>query len=176
MISTPVPGGSDGKESACIVGDLGSIPGWGGSPGEGNGYPFQHSCLGNPMDRWAWQDTVHGVARIRHDLVTKPPPYIFIEQFWKLYIVNTVSLWPTPFILAVNLHVPKCLTPVAQRYPIQCPTQTFLHWGLGVGGTLRVSRRGLGRCVVWSDINSQRYVLSSGLTMKRVRFGLHSGG
>ena len=41
------PGGSDGKESACNTGDLGSIPGWGISPGEGNGNPFQYSCLEN---------------------------------------------------------------------------------------------------------------------------------
>ena len=45
-----VPGGSDGKESACNVGDLGSIPGSGRSPGEGNGNPLQYSCLENPME------------------------------------------------------------------------------------------------------------------------------
>ena len=44
------PGGSDGKASACNVGDPGSIPGLGSSPGEGNGNPLQHSCLKNPMD------------------------------------------------------------------------------------------------------------------------------
>ena len=44
-------GDSDGKESACNAGNLGSIPGSGRSPGEGNGYPLQYSCLGNPMDR-----------------------------------------------------------------------------------------------------------------------------
>ena len=44
------PGGSDGKASACNVGDPGSIPGSGRSPGEGNGNPLQHSCLENPMD------------------------------------------------------------------------------------------------------------------------------
>ena len=42
------PGGSNGKESACNVGNLGSIPGSGRSPGEGNGNPLQYSCLGNP--------------------------------------------------------------------------------------------------------------------------------
>ena len=56
------PSGSDGKESACNEGDLGSIPGSGRSPGEGNGYPLQYSCLGNPMDRGNWWATVHGVA------------------------------------------------------------------------------------------------------------------
>ena len=47
-------------------------PGLGRSLGEGNGNPLQYSCLENPMDRGAWQATVHGVARVRHDLVTKP--------------------------------------------------------------------------------------------------------
>ena len=48
------PGGSDGKASACNVGDLGSIPGLERSPGEGNGNPLQYSCLENPMDGRAW--------------------------------------------------------------------------------------------------------------------------
>ena len=47
-------GGSEGKESACNAGDLGSIPGSGRSLGEGNGNPLQYSCLENPMDREAW--------------------------------------------------------------------------------------------------------------------------
>ena len=59
------PGGSDGKASAYNVGDLGSIPGSGRSPGEGNGNPLQYSCLENPMDGGAWQATVHGVAKSR---------------------------------------------------------------------------------------------------------------
>ena len=53
---------SNGKESACNEGDLGSIPGSERSPGEGNGNPFQYSCLENPMDRGPWWVTVHGVA------------------------------------------------------------------------------------------------------------------
>ena len=48
------PGGSDGKASAYNAGDLGSIPGWGRCPGEGNGKPLQYSCLENPMDGGAW--------------------------------------------------------------------------------------------------------------------------
>ena len=55
------PGSSD-KESACNAGDLVLVPGVGRSPEEGNGYPLQYTCLGNPMDRGAWQATVHGVA------------------------------------------------------------------------------------------------------------------
>ena len=70
------PHSSVGKESACNAEDLGSIPGSGRSPGEGNGNPLQYSCLENPVDSGAWRATVHGVTRVRHDLVTKPPPYI----------------------------------------------------------------------------------------------------
>ena len=57
--SMDFPGGSDGKASVYNAGDLGSIPGSGRSPGEGNGNPFQYSCLENPMDRGAWWATVH---------------------------------------------------------------------------------------------------------------------
>ena len=57
------PGGSYGKESACSVRELSSLPGWGRSPGEGNGNPFQDSCQGNPIDREAWWATVHGIPK-----------------------------------------------------------------------------------------------------------------
>ena len=56
-------GGSEGKESACNVGDLGSVPGLGRSPGEGRGYPLQYSCWRIPCTEGAWQATVHGVAK-----------------------------------------------------------------------------------------------------------------
>ena len=59
------PGGLDGKESAHSIGDQGSIPASGRSPGEGNGNSLQYSCLENPMDRGAWQATVHGVLKSR---------------------------------------------------------------------------------------------------------------
>ena len=57
------PGGSDGKESACNAGHLGSIPGLGRSPGEENGYQFQYFCLENPMDRGPWWATFHRIAK-----------------------------------------------------------------------------------------------------------------
>ena len=57
------PGGSEGKESPCNVGDPGSTPGLKKSLGEGNGNPHQYSCLENHMDRRAWQATVHQVAK-----------------------------------------------------------------------------------------------------------------
>ena len=59
------PGGSDGKESACNVGDPGSSSRLGRFPGEGNGNPLQDSCLENSMDRGAWKATVHGTAKSR---------------------------------------------------------------------------------------------------------------
>ena len=62
------PGGSEVKASACNVGDLGSIPGSGRSPGEGNGNPLQYSCLENPMDGGAWWATVHRVAKSQTQL------------------------------------------------------------------------------------------------------------
>ena len=61
-------GGSDGKASACSVGEPGSIPGLGKSPGEGNGNPLQYSRLGNPMDRGSWWATVHGVTKSQTQL------------------------------------------------------------------------------------------------------------
>ena len=89
------------QETTCNSGNVSSIPGLGRSPGEGKGYLLQYSglenamdsiipgvtkswtqlsnsqcsCLGNPVDRGAWQPTVHGLARAGHDLATKLPSY-----------------------------------------------------------------------------------------------------
>ena len=52
-----------GKKYACSAGDMGLTPGSGRSPAEENGNPLQYSCLGNPMDREAWQAIVHGVTK-----------------------------------------------------------------------------------------------------------------
>ena len=73
---------SVGKESACCVGDLASIPGSGRSPGEGNGNPFQYSCLEKSMDRGAWQATVCGITKSR----TQLSAYHFHFQIsWKMW-------------------------------------------------------------------------------------------
>ena len=85
MLVLVFPGGSDGKEFACNAGDLGFIPGLGRSPVEGNGYPLQYSCLGNPMDRGICQATIHGLQRIEHGWVT----FNFNDSFrhlWDLLI------------------------------------------------------------------------------------------
>ena len=57
------PGGSDGKESTCNVGDLGLIPGLGRSSGEGNSYPLHYSCLENTTNRGDWHLTIYGVSQ-----------------------------------------------------------------------------------------------------------------
>ena len=89
------------KESACNAGDTGLVPGPLRSPGEGNGNPVQYFCLENPMDRGAWQATLHGAARVGHDLATKQPPlcmtliFINLEQIsirtQKIHFVNHAS-------------------------------------------------------------------------------------
>ena len=61
------PSGSDSEESACNAGDSGSVPELGRSPGEGNSYPLQYSCLENSMDRGARWTTVHGLTKAGHD-------------------------------------------------------------------------------------------------------------
>ena len=88
------PCSSIGKESACNAGDPGSIPGSGRSLGEGNGNPLQYSCLENLMDRGAWQATVHGVARVGHDLATEereseiPKEHLLLLLFLKVLSVT----------------------------------------------------------------------------------------
>ena len=64
------------KNLPAHAGDIrveGSIPGLGRSPGRGHGNPLQYSCVENPMDRGAWQATVHGVTKVGQDSATKPP-------------------------------------------------------------------------------------------------------
>ena len=63
MVFFDFPGSTSSTESACNVGDLGSIPGLGRLPGEGNGNPLWYAYLDSPMDRGAWRATVHGVTK-----------------------------------------------------------------------------------------------------------------
>ena len=61
------------------AGDVGSVPGLGISPGEGNGNPLQYSCLGNPMDRGTWLAIVLGVTKIGHDLATQQQQRVYVN-------------------------------------------------------------------------------------------------
>ena len=80
-----LPGGSEVKASTSNEGGLGSIPGSGRSPGEGNGNPFQYSCLENPMDGGAWWATVHGVAKSRTRLSDFTFTLVHYEDYLDLY-------------------------------------------------------------------------------------------
>ena len=98
---------SVGKESSWNAEDSGSISGLGRSPGEGNGNPLQYSCLEDPMHRETWQAAVHGIARVGHDLVTKPPPPLkwrkwMSEKPWRRWLPAKLGecqgLWLDQFL------------------------------------------------------------------------------
>ena len=97
------PHSSVGKESDCNARVVGLIPGSGRSSGEGNGNPLRYSCLENPMDRGAWQATVYGVARVRHDWATKCK-----HASWKL-LWPVAAAWAATFLglwgWRLRLHV-----------------------------------------------------------------------
>ena len=92
LVAHSVKNPSTMQESACHTGNLGSIPGSGRTPGDGNGNPFQDSWLRNPMDRGAWQATVHGVTRIGHNVVTKPSPAPLFYIHFLLFIQGICRL------------------------------------------------------------------------------------
>ena len=89
-----------GKESTCQIGDVGSILGLGRSPGEGNGNPFQYSCLENPMDRGAWWATVQGVTKNRIQLNNETTT----TKSKRSSVVRLPKLHPRPVI---DLSEPK---------------------------------------------------------------------
>ena len=81
-----IVGSSVNKETVCSARDLGSIPGSGRSPEVGNGNPLQYSCWENPVDRETWRETVHVVARVGHELATKPP-LCYFSRFHKYALI-----------------------------------------------------------------------------------------
>ena len=101
-------------ESACNAGDLGLIPGLERSPGEGNGTPLQYSCLENPMDRGAWQATVHGVTRVGHNLATKERERLSQIECFKQQLVFGI-FQPPPFSFVTFLLSPCAQAPI---YPV----------------------------------------------------------
>ena len=97
-------------KTPCSAGDLGLIPGSGRSPGEGSGNPLQYSCLENPTDRGAWQATVLGVARVRHDLATKPPPASSLSKMVfgdGVFGGMKTQQWPQDWKRSVFIPIPK---------------------------------------------------------------------
>ena len=91
VLSVGFSGGSVVKNPLVNAGGMGLIPGWGRSPGEGNGHLLQYSCLGNPLDRGAWQATVHEIAKSQmqpSNSTTMPsaelPEFTRIGVLWQL--------------------------------------------------------------------------------------------
>ena len=126
------PGGSEVKASAWNVGDQGSIPGSGRSPGEGNGNQRQYSCLENPMEGEAWYTTVHGVTNSQTQLsdftftFTRVEGLLLLPQQVNIKIPSMDSgckpaaltlscfllAWPTDFRLASSHnHMSQFLSP-----------------------------------------------------------------
>ena len=124
---TGFPSGSESKEPACNVGDPGSIPGLGRSPGEGNGNPLQYSCLKNPMDSRAWQNTVHGVTKRRTWLsnftfiIIHPGMWreCWIISWETLVLISAQIIFDCTTSLGLNLpsYEVKSLDEVTQNFP-----------------------------------------------------------
>ena len=105
------PGGPEAEASASNAGDVGSIPGSGRSPGEGNGNPLQYSCLENPMGREAWQATVHGVAKSQTRLNDFTILTMIFYMTWLFLIVMVGSIiFPTFHILIGSQKFTNFLT------------------------------------------------------------------
>jgi len=112
-IEVGFPSGSAGKESVSNAGDVGLIPGSGRYPEEGNGYPLQYSCPENPMDRGAWQATVHRVTKSWTQL--KQPSTNIWCHFYKQFITwanNPICMCNQPFS-----HVWFFVTPTDYNLP-----------------------------------------------------------
>ena len=88
------PGGAVVKNLPANAGDMGSVPGSGRSPGEGNGYPLEYSCLRNPVDRGDWRAVVHRVAQSRKRLkrLTTAQQRSFVEKTSGKYILRACLL------------------------------------------------------------------------------------
>ena len=121
------------KLPACNAGDPGSIPGWGRSPGEGNGSPLQYSCLENPMDRGAWWAVVHGVEKswtqlsdftftfFTMDLEYSPFPIgqhccLFHRWWWLLFSRPVMSDSVTPWTAACQASLSLTISQSLPRF------------------------------------------------------------
>ena len=118
------PGGSAGNEPACNVGDLGSIPVLGRSPGEGNSHPLQYSCLEKPMNRGAWRATVHGVTRSRTPLKQLSMHACMFSHypFFFFLIIRTLKIYPPN-----NLHIGNTGVLTSQHAVRYAPRTYLLH-------------------------------------------------
>ena len=109
------------KNLPVNAGDVGSIPGWGRSPGGGHGNPLQSSCLENPMDGGAWWAAVHGVAKSQTRLSDSH------FDFFTFYFSFLMHLWLRGFCLFSEFS--SCLFP-ADYYPNSFPDISLMLWDL----------------------------------------------
>ena len=123
------PGVSVVKNPLANAGDTGLIPGLGRCPGEGNGNPFQYSCLGNPMDRGAGGLQSMGSQRVRHDLATKQQQHAYtrIHTHTHTHTVGSVPLENPKTLAKFHLQVQ---TGPFQRSPQQDPSHCGLRMPL----------------------------------------------
>ena len=123
------PGGSGSKESACNAGDLGSVPGLGRSPGEGNGNPPQYSCLKNSMDRGAWQATVQwGYTELDMTKQHSLSLHFLFEQESTKGELNVV------FLSLLYNSSPNPLLMIRVSWPCQDSDSCFVCCSPGTGG------------------------------------------
>ena len=110
------------KNLSANAGDTGSISGWERYPGERNGCPLQSSCLGNPMDRRGWWAIVHGVARVGHDLASKPPPHCD-----RCEVASHVDLTCISVMISDVDYLPMCLLDIYISSLAKCLFCFFAH-------------------------------------------------
>ena len=132
------PGGPVVKNLPANAGDVGSVPGSGRSPGEENGNPLQYSCLGNPMDRGAWQTTVHGIAK-ESDMTLRLNNYNYVLTMCFLFFLFMMSFNPENFLILEKLFFSFAIW--AFKNPV---TVSFIYLYL----------------VIWSDIWCNKMLIS----------------
>ena len=116
------PGGSEGKVSVCIVGDPGSIPGSGRSPGEGNDKPLQSTCLENSMDGGAWLATIHGIAKSCTRLRS-----FTSHEIGGLPLMTVRSSDSTFHLIMIKTGWPSSLTEHCPQLSLLCIGTEFVH-------------------------------------------------
>ena len=134
------PGGSEVKAYACNAGDLGSIPGLGRSPGEGNGNPLLYSCLENPMGGGAWWATVHRVAKSQTWL--NDFSFTFTIAFINYWLDYTFFKYLQYLAISIKIEVTHTqLIAISLRYPnnqggLNIPWSLTTHYFLSIGNWL----------------------------------------
>ena len=134
------PCGSDGKEFACNVGDLGSITGLGRSPGEGKGNPSQYSGLENPMDRGARWSKSMGSQRVRHNWIINYSTYLYnYKIYFHIYTdsslllvtclyIKHIKIWAMKPILIEQFPSCKCELNSIHYLPLPIFKQSEFHF------------------------------------------------